>query len=253
MINYISCGDCVALMGDLQDESIDLTITSPPYDDLREYKGYIFRFEDIARQLYRLTKPGGVIVWVVGDRYINRSESGSSFEQALYFKSLGLNIHDTMIFKKYCPNWKLNDRRYRQNFEYMFVLTKGICKTFNPIMDTIVKNKSDRKIKVLRDKKPYYEKYVQKRDVTARDNVWEYAVGIGSSTDKIAFKHPAIFPEKMVADHIVSWSNPGDVILDPMCGSGTTCKMAKSLGRNFIGFDISEEYCEIARERVANV
>ncbi len=260
-INQIICGDCVEVMKSWPDECIDLTVTSPPYDDLRDYRGYTFDFESIARELYRVTKPGGVVVWVVGDATINGSETGTSFRQALYFKDVcGFNLHDTMIYKKHAPYPP--NVRYWQCFEYMFVFSKGEPKTFNPLMQMkkcIEKNpdrtrtyrQKDGSLKTLNENAIKRFKRAAQNNYRIADNIWEIQAGsITSAKDKHAYKHPAIFPEKLAQDHIISWSNPGDIVLDPMCGSGTTCKMALKLGRRFIGIDISEEYCEIARKRV---
>jgi DNA modification methylase len=240
------------------DECIDLTVTSPPYDNLRDYKGYTFDFETIAKELYRITKPGGVVVWVVSDATINGSETGTSFRQALYFKEIGFNLHDTMIWLK--PNPTPTDPkclRYYNAFEYMFIFSKGKPKTCNYIKEeskNAGKEFGSAPMKTAdgsnRDDRTEKLKGVKIKDYKIKSNVWEYVIGSGVSKDKIAFKHPAVFPEQLAADHIISWSNPGDIVLDPMCGSGTTCKMALKLGRRFIGIDIAEEYCEIARKRV---
>ena len=253
-LDKIVHGECVQVMSNFPDNSIDLTVTSPPYDLLRDYKGYDFDFESIAAQLFRVTKKGGVVVWVVGDQIVNGSESGTSFKQALYFKEIGFNLHDTMIFEKPAPFPE--KIRYRQNFEFMFVFSKGRPKAVNLIKDR--KNKyterwgggqserrKDGSIKQ-RGKQQTYQEF------GIRFNIWRIPAGWGYSTkDKKAHNHPAIFPEKLARDHIISWSNPGDIVLDPMCGSGTTCKMAKELGRSWIGIDIAEEYCELARKRLA--
>lgn len=253
MIDTVIRGDCKEVMAGFPDNFIDLTVTSPPYDNLRKYNGYTFNFEGIVEELFRITKPGGVVVWVVGDATIKGSETGTSFRQALYFKELGFNLHDTMIYHRNCP--PMNDKRYQHEFEYMFVLVKGKINTFNPIR--IEKTyKDNRQVKA-------YHRYadgtfrINKRNDTAdkiKGNIWKISGGGGISTqDDFAYKHPAIFPEALAEDHILSWSNPGDFILDPMCGSGTTCKMAKKNNRHFIGIEISEEYCEIARRRIASV
>ena len=250
-INEIICGDCLDVMSGFPDECIDLTVTSPPYDNLRKYQGYTFDFEGIAHELYRITKPGGVVVWVVGDATINGSETGTSFRQALYFKDeVGFNLHDTMIYRKKTP--PLTHKRYEQEFEYMFVLAKNSIKTFNAIkinklyMDTR-KNKAFGRNKTNEHDMGFSSSKTKK----IKGNVWEYAVGGNkTTTDIISHQHPAIFPEQLAGDHILSWSNPGDIVLDPMVGSGTTCKMAALNNRNYIGIDISEEYCEIARERI---
>lgn len=251
--NEILTGDNVEIMRSMPDGCVDLTVTSPPYDGLRTYNGYSFDFEAVARELYRVTKDGGVVVWVVNDSTVKGSESGTSFRQALYFKEVGFNLHDTMIYAKENP-MPLTHRRYEQQFEYMFVLSKGKPKTFNPLMK---QNKDFGKNKggTFRHTGEETEKK-HKADATKKEsyknNIWFYSVGRGGSTkDLEAFRHPAIFPEKLAQDHITSWSNPGDLVFDPFGGSGTTAKMAVLNERNYLLIDISDEYNDIARERIA--
>lgn len=249
-INKIIQGDCLEVMKQFDNESIDLVITSPPYDSLRSYNGYSFNFEGIAKELYRVLKKGGVIVWIVNDATIDGSETGTSFKQALYFKQIGFNLHDTMIWQKSSP--PLTHKRYEQHFEYMFVLSKGTPKTFNPIKAKKLW-KDNRTHKVLRREKDgsYDVGFIGQQEDKIIGNVWYINTGGGHATkDKIAFKHPAIFPEELASKHIISWSTGGDLVLDPMNGSGTTTKMAKNLGRNYIGIDISSEYCKIAEQRL---
>jgi len=252
-LNKVICGNAVDVMKTFPPNSIDLVVTSPPYDKLRNYNGYHFNFEGIARGLFRIIKSGGVLVWVVGDQTIKGNETGTSFRQALYFKQIGFNLFDTMIYLKTPRGAVGNNKTYWQAFEYMFILSKGTPNTINLLKDRENKDErgGDRGTKRLHDgtllklKRAGYSKYGR------RTNTWEYLIGKGhSASDNIAYKHPAIFPEKLAQDHIISWSNPGDVILDPMCGSGTTCKMAKLNQRDFIGIDISSEYCKIAEERL---
>lgn len=247
----------------MSDNFVDLVLSSPPYNSLRSYssskkgkkkkKHNKFDFVGIAKQLYRVLKPGGVIVWVVGDATVKHSETGTSFEQALYFKNnLGLNLHDTMIFQKEIPTWNITSKRYKQHFEYIFVLSKGRPKTFNPIEDVPVKNMQPRLCKSNRNSdKPKYEFYIPKKKYTVRGNIWKYPVGSSSSSSKVAFKHPAIFPEALARDHILSWTNPDseDIVFDPMAGSGTTGIEAYRLNRKFILCDLSKEYCNIVQER----
>lgn len=246
-------GDCYEVMKSMQSNSIDLTVTSPPYDNLRTYNGYTFDFEGIAQELYRVTKDGGVIVWIVGDATINGSETGTSFKQALYFKEIGFNLHDTMIWNKgtFTAVGALISR-YAPVFEYMFVLSKGFPKTFNPIKDRLNKHYGRKKhgtfrqidgsVKKLTSIGKQINKYGQ------RFNIWE----MPSEKSNNKRLHPAMFPEQIAHDHIISWSNEGDTVFDPMMGSGTTGKMAKQLNRNFIGIEISEEYLKIAKERIGN-
>lgn len=250
------CGDNVTVMREeIPDESIDLTVTSPPYDNLRSYKGFDWDFEALAHELYRATKPGGVVVWVVGDNTTNFCESLSSFKQALYFvEDCGFNLLDTMIYYKqnYAPAYPTL-KRYANQFEYMFVFSKGKPKTFNPIQKPKVRNKEEKVAFRQQDGSLIRKTKDKGRETKDASNVWEYSTGGSCTKDKIAFQHPAQFPELLAKDHILSWSNPGDTVLDPFAGSGTTLKMAEILQRNSIGIEISEEYCEIIKERMRNV
>ena len=260
MINKIHNESCLDTMAKMPDDFIDLTVTSPPYDNLRTYKGYSFDFEKIAKELYRVTKKGGVVIWVVGDATIKKSETGTSFRQALFFKDIGFNIHDTMIYHK--NGLVKNHNRYEQNFEYMFVFSKGSPKTFNPIkipckypeaetarQNSFFSNTNEamRSARSGKKRKPVGTEKI-------KGNIWYITTGHGHSTkDKIAFNHPAIFPEKLANDHVVSWSNEGDLVYDPFAGSGTTLKMALLNRRNFIGSEVSVEYCRIANQRIGEL
>lgn len=249
-INKIYCESNLDTMAKMPDCFVDLTVTSPPYDDLRTYNGYSFPFEEIAKELYRVTKQGGVVVWVVADQTKNGSESGTSFRQALYFKEIGFNLHDTMIWDKcaFTATGSLRTR-YASVFEYMFVFSKGKLKTFNPIKDK--KNKHFGKT--------FSSSRIRQSDGTTRSksnpqkptleygqrhNIWQI------NTAKPIGNHPAVFPEKLANDHIISWSNEGDLVYDCFMGSGTTAKMSKINNRNYIGSEISKEYFEIAEQRL---
>lgn len=252
-LNRIYCADSVQFMKEnIPDDYIDLTVTSPPYDNLRNYHGYTFDFKVVADELYRITKEGGVVVWVVGDKTVKGSESGTSFRQALYFMDIGFKLHDTMIYHKQNPT-PMKANRYQQCFEYMFVFSKGKPKTFNPIM-TEKKYIENRKVKHYnknKDGEQISHTYKSTSNMKVVNNIWTYTVGLNNSTkDKIAFKHPAVFPEKLAEDHILSWSNEGDIVFDPFMGSGTTLKMAMLNNRRFIGVDVSDEYVEIAQRRL---
>lgn len=244
--------DCMEGMKQIPDGTIDLTVTSPPYDNLRTYNGYCFDFENIARELYRVTKQGGVVVWVVGDATIDGSETLTSFRQAIGFREIGFRLHDTMIYASDKP--PLTHNRYEQAFEYMFVFSKGKPKTFNPIMVPTIQAGIDKGIRTFREADNQL-RLAHKNELVAdkkiKGNIWFYDTGNMCSTkDSIAFNHPAIFPELLVRDHINSWSNEGDIVLDPFMGSGTTAKVARALGRHYIGFEISAEYCDIIRQRL---
>lgn len=233
-------------------DPVDLILTSPPYDGLRDYKGYEFNFEKTADQLVKKLKRGGVMVWIVGDQSVEGSESGSSFRHALYFKNLGLRLHDTMIYEKDgCPTPHKN--RYLSVFEYMFVFSKG-----EPLHVNILTDRPNLKIRTgnhyrrHKDGSLKFKKNVEIKEFGIRRNIWKYRTGyMKSAKEDYIFKHPAIFPEELARDHILSWSNPGDVILDPFSGSGTSLRCAKDLSRKAIGIEIEEKYMEIAIKRLS--
>jgi DNA modification methylase len=248
-INKIYNENCLKTMARMPDGFIDLTVTSPPYDNLRTYNGYSFDFESIAKELFRVTKDGGVVVWIVNDATIKGSETGTSFRQALYFKEIGFNLHDTMIWNKGCftavGSLKV---RYAPVFEYMFILSKGNIQHFNPIKDRAnkLKGKIGGRLRTKNGEMIKMSSHGKIRsEYGQRFNVWPLPPCGGNMTG-----HPAPFPDQLANDHVLSWSNPNDLIYDPFLGSGTTIKMAKLNNRNFIGSEISEEYCKIAEERI---
>ena len=246
-------GDCLELMQAIPDNTIDLTVTSPPYDNLRTYNGNISqwtfeKFQGIAKQLYRVTKRGGVVVWVVADATINGSETGTSFRQALYFKEIGFKLHDTMIWRKPNPTPLVKCKRYWQAFEYMFVFSKDAPKTCNYILEpcaTAGKKASTFK-QISKNRGENLEKNRITKDTKIKMNVWDYNLGYRETNG-----HPATFPENLAKDHIISWSNPSDTLLDPFMGSGTTGKMAVLNGRDFIGIELDADYFKIAEKRIA--
>ena len=253
-LNAIRNENCLDTMKAMDAEFVDLVVTSPPYDAMREYEGYqLEQFEQISLELYRVVKSGGVVVWVIADQTVKGDESGTSFRQALHFKEIGFNLFDTMIYQKPPRGAVGNNRTYWQSFEYMFVFSKGRPKTINLIKDR--KNKESRKGDTGTKRLPDGSLLKSQRDGYSaygrRTNVWTYLIGNGhSASDKIAHKHPAIFPEKLAHDHIRSWSNPGDLVYDPFLGSGTVALMAAENGRNYIGSEINPNYCEIATARL---
>ena len=243
-------GDCLEVMKGMADQSIDLTVTSPPYDNLRDYKGYSFDFEGIAKQLFRITKIGGVVVWIVNDATVNGSETGTSFKQALYFKEIGFNLHDTMIYQKNSYPFPPSNR-YFGVFEYMFVLSVGNPKTTNLKKVKTIGKKLTQSTSRQADGSIEAMKYELGKDERVKDNVWKYDVGYGkSSKDKRQFEHPATFPEQLAIDHILSWSNANDTILDCFMGSGTVGIASIRTNRKYIGIDISSEYLDIAARRI---
>lgn len=249
----LKLGDCLDRMKKIEDNFIDLTVTSPPYDNLRSYNDqepFTFKkFQLIAKELYRITKIGGIVVWIVNDATIKGSETGTSFKQALYFKEIGFNLHDTMIWQKISPYQHKN--RYIQSFEYMFILSKGYRKEANLIADR--KNKwagtqihgTARQINGVTKSLSKIQKSKKVKEYGNRYNIWNIAPEKNNKTG-----HPAVYPKKLVSDHIVSWSNENDLILDPFMGSGTTGVACVNLNRSFIGIEKEKEYFKIAKKRI---
>lgn len=257
MIDIIK-GDCIDEMSMMEECCVDLTVTSPPYDSLRTYEGSLQWNENVWKKvldgLYRVTKEGGVVVWVVGDSTINGSETGTIFKQALYAMEVGFNLHDTMIYQKDNPPPVGGNNRYYQHFEYMFVFSKGKPKTFNPIKSTRRNKYNDKRTSRVkgfnRDKDGNFKKKLVSLTGDVKiGNIFKYVVGGGNSID-YKIDHPATFPEKLAQDHIISWSNEGDIVFDPFMGSGTTGKIVKLNNRNFIGIEKVEKYFEISKGRI---
>ena len=262
-LNKIYCTDCVSGMRELDDCCIDLIVTSPPYDSLRTYNG--FNFDEsyqiqVINQIFRVLKDGGVAVWVVGDGTVDGSETGTSFKQALKFMDIGFKLHDTMIYQKHNPTPNTgNGIRYQQSFEYMFVFSKGKPKTVHLLQEPRRNECGDRRtVRMIRRQRNVDGEFEEEhkyeiKQVVPRSNIWNYKVGLYNTTcDKVAFKHPAIFPEQLAIDHILSWSDENDVILDPFMGSGTVAKACVVTNRNYIGFEVSSDYCAIASDRLKN-
>lgn len=248
LLDSILCADNCEALAAMQPECIDLVVTSPPYDDLRTYGGHSWNFETLAAQLVRVLKPGGVIVWVVADATVNGSETGTSMRQALHFKSLGLNLHDTMIYEKAGTGACGSNLAYWQTWEFMFVLAKGRPNAVNRLKTqnlsagvkttprtVAIGNRDSDGVRVVEDE-------------GVRANIWRYNVNKYGMENT---GHPAPFPIALAKDHVASWSNPGDVVLDPFAGSGTTLKAAKELNRRFVGIEINPEYVEICKRRIA--
>lgn len=253
-------GDCLEVLPTLERESIDLVVTSPPYDNLRNYNKELDWnfdiFKQIANELYGIIKDGGVVVWIVNDATINGSETGTSFRQALYFKEIGFRLHDTMIYHKNSMTFPENNRYY-PCFEYMFVLSKGKPKTTNLLKDRKNKTKgylicnTERQRDGSRKQSNGHKVGRRIKDYGVRFNIWQYEQGYGKSAkNPIAFEHPAIFPLDLAKDHILSWSNPNDTVLDCFMGSGTTGVACLQTNRNFIGIEKVEKYYDIAKQRI---
>lgn len=248
-LNKIYNENCLNTMARMPDEFIDLTVTSPPYDNLRTYNGYSFDFKSIAKELYRITKQGGVVVWVVGDATINGSETGTSFKQALYFKEIGFNLHDTMIYLKDQLAYP-DTNRYYNAFEYMFVFSKG-----KPLNVNLIKDKPNKSFGRKVSGKDRNRDGSSQDKTRANEPIYEFGVRwnywlIYNQKRGVETQHPAIFPEQLAHDHIISWSIENDLIYDCFMGSGTTAKVATQLNRNYIGSEISKEYCDIAEKRL---
>ena len=249
----LMCGNCIEKMRDMEAGSISLTVTSPPYDNLRSYNGNAIQWgehvwKEVLKELYRVTKSGGVVVWVVGDATIKGSETGTSFKQALFAIDCGFNLHDTMIYKTNKPPQSHN--RYEQCFEYMFVFSVGKPSNFNAIKESC-DNAGQKRTSTMRQDSDELSTRSAKGVVKSekiKNNIWY--IPRGYRKDKLSIKHPATFPESLVNDHILSWSNEGEIVFDPFMGSGTTGKMAKLNKRKFVGIELDENYFNIAKERI---
>lgn len=252
-INRIFNENCLNTMARMPDNFIDLVITSPPYDKLRDYKGYKFDFKKIAKELFRVVKEGGTVVWIIDDAIVEGSKTGTSFKQALYFMEVGFKLHDVMIWDKMALSpGALGNVRYYSAYEFMLILVKGKLKTFNPIKDRLNKHAGESR-SITRKLKDGSMRRVKRKVIVAthsqRFNIWQSS----SESGLKGSDHPAPFPQQLITDHLISWSNEGDLIYDPCIGSGTTAKACLYTGRYFIGSEISKEYCRTANKRISGL
>lgn len=246
-------GDCRNILDELIEKGVqvDLVVTSPPYDDMRSYKNTLewnlHVCKEVITKLYSIVRPGGVVVWVVNDKTVGGGETGTSFRQAIAFMDAGFTLNDTMIWEKTNPIPQVKQPRYNQVFEYMFVFSKGKVTTFNPIMEPCkcAGKVYDSTCKNIGGENGRTHKTFNINSDKVKSNIWEIAIARNKT------EHPAVFPEKLAHDHILSWSNEGDLVLDPFCGSGTTGIAAVKLNRNFIGIDKVEEYAKLSNSRIS--
>jgi len=248
-LDQIVCGDNVAVLSTFPDACIDLVVTSPPYDNLRLYGGHTWDVEGVAQQLWRVIKPGGVVVWVVADATVDGSETGTSFRQALRFMEIGFRLHDTMIWQKTTFSMPCVSR-YHNVWEYCFVFAKGGAQVFNPIEDR--RNTSSGRTTAVTVRESD-DSITQRSDKTIKEygKRWNIWICDSARNDIDNGNHPAPFPEALARDHILSWSNEKEIVLDPFNGSGTTTKMARETGRRYIGIEVNPDYCKIAETRLA--
>ncbi len=249
-------GDCRDVLPTVS--CVDAVVTSPPYDNLRSYNGVtkiwgegVWR--NVIAGLHVAVKDGGVVVWIVADATINGSESGTCFRQALHAVEIGFLLHDTMIYHRESPPKSHN--RYEQKFEFMFVFSKGAPATFNGITEPSLFSGKKRcgGMRQDSDDLTYRNTGGRVHEAKLRGNIWTFAVNPAGDTaaDNLARQHPAVFPEALALDHIISWSNPGDTILDPFCGSGTTGVAAVKTGRRFVGIEIEPSYFDLSCRRIS--
>ena len=244
----ISCklyqGDCLEVMKNIPKNSVDCIITSPPYDDLRDYNSTI-NYETLIHLFYNALNNGGIVVWNVDDRISTGSKTLSSFKQALLFKEIGFNVNDIIIWKKTNPIPQLKRSHYQHSYEFMFVFSKGFPKTFNPILvNCSCAGKQLSSGKVASKNKKRKSKSITVNEQKIASDIWEFPICHNDTN------HPAVFPLELPLLHIKSWTNENDTVLDPFMGSGTTGIACKMLNRNFIGIELDENYFKTAKERI---
>ncbi len=253
--NRIINADCIKATARLPANSIDLVMFSPPYDGIRDYKkGWIFDFPALGKNLYRLVKDGGVCAVVINDGTQDFAKSLTSFRLVLnWCDTAGWRLFETCIYQRDGNPGAWWKRRFRVDHEYIFLFLKGKKpKTFDkePLM---VPSKHAGRIYSGTDRltSGKFKKIDHKpvKRMKCRGTVWKYPTS-NTEGNRTKLQHPATYPDPLAQDIIQCFSEPGDTVLDPMCGSGTTCVMAMKMKRQYMGIDINEEYCQIARKRL---
>ena len=251
MYNSIVLGDCVEGMRSLPPDLVPCTVASPPYGALRHYHGnHQFDFEAAAAELWRITRPGGVVCWVVREEVVDGSESGEASEQRLFFRDLGFRLHQTIVMERYGSRAR-SPGRYGESLEYAFILAKGKPATVRLLRDR--RNKTAGKLVTATHRYPDGSYRVQRYEVDEwgyRKAVWYFAQGMHVATDPVARLHQAPMPEAMAEDLILSYSREGDLIFDPFAGVATTAKMALLNHRNYFGYEINAIYHARGEERL---
>ena len=253
-INSIICGDSAEVLKNFPDNSIDMVVTSPPYDGLRDYNGFSLDLHKIGKEIYRVLKDGGIAVMVIQDATKDFAKSLTSFRTIVdWCDNVGFRLFETVIYHKNGTEGAWWKQRFRVDHEYMPIFMKGKKPQYF--------NKEPLKIPSKHGGKVMSGSGNRRTDGTlsetvrrpintmkCRGTVWDYLMA--GDKNPLKRKHPAVFPDKIPYDCIQCFCPEGGLVLDPFIGCGSTAVMAKVLGRNYIGIDISREYCDLAEERI---
>lgn len=252
--NQIICGDSVEILRSFPDNSIDIVVTSPPYDAIRDYKGFSYDLHATGKEIQRVLKLGGVAVIVIQDQTKNFGKTLTSFRTILdWCDSFGFKLFETVIYRKYGAEGAWWNKRFRVDHEYIPIFLKGERPQYFNKEHLKIPSKHGGKTLTgggtrLTNGIRIATRAIKINLMKCRGTIWEYlTAGDGS---RLKHEHPATFPDKLPYDFIQCFCPEGGIVLDPFVGSGTTTVAAKNLGRRYIGIDIAPEYCAIAEKRM---
>lgn len=254
-LNQIICGDAFEIVRSWPASSVDMVVTSPPYDGIRDYKGFSLNLSAVGQELHRILKDGGVVAMVIQDQTKNFGKSLTSFRTILdWCDRVGFKLFETVIYRKYGAEGAWWNKRFRVDHEYIPVFLKGERPQYFNKEHLKIPSKHGGKTMTGGGTRLTNGVRIATRAITinpfkCRGTIWEYmTAGDGS---RLKHQHPATFPNQLPYDFIQCFCPPDGIVLDPFVGSGTTTVAAKNLDRSYIGIDIAPAYCEIAKKRMA--
>lgn len=253
-VDKVHCMECVEGMEMLPDDCVDLVVTSPPYDAVRKYNGFAFDLHQTGAQIHRVLKDGGIAAMVIQDQTKDFGKSLTSFRTIIdWCDSFGFKLFECVIYRKNGSEGAWWKHRFRVDHEYIPLFLKGDRPAYFDKQPLRVPSKHGGKVMSGSGNRRTdgATNGTVRREINAtkcRGTIWNYLMA--GDKNPLKRKHPAVFPDAIPSDLIQCFCPPGGIVLDPFIGSGSTAVQALKHERHFIGFDISQEYCDLCNQRL---
>lgn len=255
VMGHLSIADAIEHASTLASDSVDLVLFSPPYDGVRDYRGnWTLDLPALGSELLRVVKDGGFAVMVIADGTKNQRKSMTTFRTAVAWEDAGWSLFESVIYSRDGRPGAWWATRFRVDHEHILMFYKG--KRPRPVTHHDgLRVPSKHAGKKWTGTQRLTDGTLVKTSATVaadkcRGTIWHYATS-NSEGNRTKAKHPATFPDALARDVILALSAPGDVVYDPMMGSGTSVVIAAQEGRRWLGNDFFAEYVEIAQQRLA--